>query len=110
MAQKKKKMTIEDLAGATQKGFVKMEKRFEYLAGAIEDLAGMTQRGFIELDNKLSTKIDKVANDLANLAETNASEHLDIKLRLDNTAHRSEMVELEKRVDGLEKKTGIKAK
>jgi polyhydroxyalkanoate synthesis regulator phasin len=78
----------------------------------IDDLAMMTKRGFDELGEKLGEKIDelgeRVKEGFGVVSENNAREHDDIKLRLDNVAYRFELVELQKRVDALEKKTGIK--
>ena len=53
-------------------------------------------------------KIDIVENNLRVLTENNTREHEEIRLRLDNVAYRFELVELQKRVEILEKKTGIK--
>jgi len=64
------------------------------------DLAGMVQRGFVSVDERFN-KVDKAF-------EVNTREHEAISLRLDNVAYRFELVELQKRVDFLEKKTGIK--
>jgi len=77
----------------------------------MEDLAGMLQRGFVSMDEKFH-KVDEGFNEvnknLRILSENNAREHEDIKLRLDNVAYRFELVELQKRVEILEKKTGVK--
>jgi len=78
----------------------------------IDDLAMMTKRGFDELGEKLGEKIDELGGRVKEgfrvVSENNAREHDEIKLRLDNVAYRFELVELQKRADALEKKTGIK--
>lgn len=77
----------------------------------MEDLAGMVQRGFGSMDekfNKTDERFDKVENNLRIISENNTREHKAIMLRLDNVAYRFELVELQKRVELLEKKTGIK--
>ena len=86
----------------------------------MEDLAGMVQRGFGSMDDKfhkidecfdgIGERFNEVENNLRIFSENNTREHEDIKLRLGNVAHRFELVELEKRVDVLEKKTGVKNK
>jgi len=76
----------------------------------MEDLAGMVQRGFSGLEDKMAMKADtnRIENNLKILSENNTREHKDIKLRLDNVAYRFELVELQKRVEVLEKKAGMK--
>lgn len=77
----------------------------------MEDLAGMVQRGFGSMDDrffKVDEGFNEVNKNLHILSENNAKEHEDIKLRLDNVAYRFELVELQKRVEVLEKKTGVK--
>lgn len=74
----------------------------------IDTLAGMMKRGFDDLGNKLGGQIMTVANRLKVFREENAREHEAIMLRLDNVAYRFELVELQKRVEFLEKKAGIK--
>lgn len=70
----------------------------------IDDLARMTKDGFDELGGK----IDKLSEQVRVGFGNNAREHEDMKLRLDNVADRFEVVDLQKRVDVLEKKAGIK--
>lgn len=70
----------------------------------IDDLARMTKDGFDELGGK----IDKLSEQVRAGFGNNAREHEDMKLRLDNVADRFEVVDLQKRVDVLEKKAGIK--
>jgi len=77
------------------------------------DLAGMVQRGFAEMAKKadldiVGNELGSVKSNLKILSENNTREHEEIKMRLDNVVYRFELVELQKRVDVLEKKTGIK--
>lgn len=74
----------------------------------VDDLAMMTKRGFDELGGKISELSEQVKEGFRISSENNAREHEDIKLRLDNVAYRFELVELQKRVEVLEKKTGVK--
>ncbi len=67
----------------------------------MDELAGMMKRGFDELGNKLGGQIRV-------LGENNERAHEEIKLKLDNVAYRFELVELQRRVDALESKVGIK--
>ena len=67
----------------------------------IDTLAGMMKRGFDDLGNKLGGQIRI-------LGQNNERAHEEIMLRLDNVAYRFELVELQKRVEFLEKKAGIK--
>lgn len=99
----KKKMTIEDLAGITRKGFEKADKQFERLDRKtdkkINELARMTAKGFANVDKRLGQMQEGLE-----LLEAGQEE---IKLRLDNVAYRFELKELEQRVFILEKKTGV---
>ncbi|MBU2037322.1 hypothetical protein KJ866_03965 [Patescibacteria group bacterium] len=74
----------------------------------IDDLAIMTKRGFDEVGENMKQGFSAVNNNIRILSENNAREHEDIKLRLDNVAYRFELVELQKRVEVLEKRTGVK--
>ncbi len=122
---KNKKITVDDLAGMISAGTRETKsfvgKEIEGLAGMIsagtretkkfvgkeiEDLAGMVQRGFDETAKKVD--VVNLGNNLRILSENNASEHEDIKLRLDNVAYRFELVELQRRVEVLEKKMQVK--
>ena len=72
-----------------------------------DDLAGMVQRGFIETNKNIKTIQDNVSilkDDTAILKDGQEQ----IKLRLDNVPYRFELVELQKRVQFLEKKLGVK--
>lgn len=80
----------------------------------IDDLAIMVKKGFDEVNSKIDSvktelKEFKEVNrlDHEEMKETNRLEHEEIKLRLDNGAHRFELVELQKRVQILEKRAGI---
>lgn len=74
----------------------------------IDSLAIMTKRGFDEVGENIKQGFETVTNNIRIFSENNAREHEDIKLRLDNVAYRFELVELQKRVEILEKKTDIK--
>lgn len=81
---KKKKITLENLVALTQKGFLELGEKIDGVEGQIE-------------------KMGKRMNNLEDGQE-------EIKLRLDNVAYRFELVELQKRIDLLEKKVLPKAK
>lgn len=70
----------------------------------LDDLAGMVAQGFSDMDSKFDKKFTDFDKKLSTLEE--GQEH--IKLKLDNVAYRFELVELQKRVDLLEKHIGIK--
>lgn len=80
----------------------------------INDLAGMVKRGFDEVGENIKKGFDELGNKLGGqirvLSENNERAHEEIKLRLDNVAYRFELVELQKRVDVLEKKVGVRHK
>ena len=65
----------------------------------IDDLAVMVKGGFDAMDGRF----DKMENRLDGLEQGQE----DIKLRLDNVAYRFELVELQRRVELVEKKVGI---
>ena len=69
----------------------------------IDDLAEMVARGF----ENTATKADIVRIEKHLGALEDGQEQ--IKLKLDNVAYRFELVELQRRVDILEKKAGIKS-
>ena len=82
----------------------------------IEDLASMVARGFENtstksdikrLEDKFSSLITKVSLLVAKLSWLERGQE-DIKLKLDNVAYRFELVELQRRVELLEKKVGAK--
>jgi len=74
----------------------------------IDELAMMTKRGFDEVGEGMKQGFATVNNNIHILSENNTREHEDIKLRLDNVAYRFELVELQKRVEVLEKRAGVK--
>ena len=82
----------------------------------IDDLASMVARGFENtstksdikrLEDKFSSLITKVSLLVAKLSWLERGQE-DIKLKLDNVAYRFELVELQRRVELLEKKVGAK--
>ncbi len=87
----------------------------------IDDLAIMVKNGFDEVNSKIDSvkfelgaeiggvksELGEVKAELKEFKEENRREHEEIKLRLDNTAHRFELVELGNRVQVLEKRAGI---
>ncbi len=90
MKNKAKKITIDDLAMMTKHGF--------------DDVGESIRLGFGEVNKKL----EETNNNIRVLSENNTREHEEIKMRLDNVAYRFELVELQKRVEILEKKAGVK--
>lgn len=68
----------------------------------LDDLAGMVSEGFSGVEERFNS----VEDQLKDLDEG----HSQIKLRLDNVAYRFELVELQKRVEHLEHKAGIRYK
>jgi len=73
---------------------------------SINDLAIMVNRGFNSVTENMGKRFDSVEKQLNNLEQGQEA----IRLRLDNVAYRFELVELQKRVDVLEKKVGVKSK
>jgi predicted nucleic acid-binding Zn-ribbon protein len=88
-AVKKKNVTLDDLAGMVAKGFEGVNKQFEGVEGR-----------FKGIDNQFKG----VNQRLAALEEGQEQ----IKLKLDNVAYRFELIELQKRVERLEAKSGIR--
>jgi len=70
----------------------------------IEDLAGMVAKGFDEA----KTNLDQFRGEVGKRFDVLEDSQEQIKLKLDNVAYRFELVELQRRVDILEKKAGIK--
>ena len=89
---KNKKITVDDLAEMTKRGF-------DELGGKMDKLGEQITKGF-----------EQVSNSVRILSESNAREHETIFLRLGNVAHTFELAELERRVEVLEKKVGVKGK
>src|SRR4030042_5397689 len=76
----------------------------------MNDLAVMVKNGFDETGEKIEGIEKGLKKEIKSIGETNAREHEAIMLRLDNVAYRFELVELQKRVDVLEKKVGVRHK
>jgi len=70
----------------------------------IDDLAAMTQRGFTEINKTVKEGFEKVNKDTKSLQDGQEQ----IRLRLDNVPYRFEFIELQKRVQFIEKKMGIR--
>ena len=65
-----------------------------------DDLAMMIGKGFEHVDKRL----DSLEQEHKEMKRENALEHDEIKTRLDNVAYRFELVELQKRVEILERR------
>lgn len=65
----------------------------------IDDLAIMIGKGFSHVDKRFE-QVDKRLSSLGEGQE-------DIKMKLDNVAYRFELVELQKRVEILERRVGV---
>ena len=70
----------------------------------INDLAVMINNGFNEIKESNVRDHKEIGKRLNSLEQGQE----DIKIRLDNVAYRFELVELQKRVEVLEKRNGIK--
>ena len=70
----------------------------------IDDLAVMINSGFNEIKESNAQEHKEMGRKLNSLEQGQE----DIKVRLDNVAYRFELVELQKRVEVLEKRNGIK--
>jgi len=112
--KKKKETTIGDLskkidvlAVSMEKGFKladeKMEAGFkrsdERLEAVINNLALMTAKGFEHMDERMNS-LEQGQEDII---RSNTREHEEMKLRQDEVPYRFEFVELEKRVEVLER-------
>lgn len=73
----------------------------------LDDVAGMVQRGFQEMNGRFG-EVDKRLDGLEGRMGTLEKGQEEIKLRLDNVAYRFELVELQRRVEILEKRVGAK--
>ena len=91
---KEKNISINDLATATNG----LTKNVNKIATSLDDLARMVKEGFDEMSGTMKAGFDKVDNRLTALEKGQE----DIKLRLDNVAHRFELVEVLKRLKTLE--------
>lgn len=96
LKNKKSKTTIDDLAKAIDNLAAMTKREFDKVGGKFDETEGR----FDEMEGRFN----KMEGKLDNLIETNAQEHEEIKLRLDNVAYRFELVELQKRVEVLEEK------
>ena len=80
----------------------------------IDDLATAVKIGFDEVGKNIGALITKNTNEIKDEMSKGFKKVDDrleaVELRLDNVAYRFELVELEKRVDLLEKVTGVKSK
>ena len=76
----------------------------------MNDLAITVKNGFDEMGEKIQGVEGGLRKEIKSLSEANAREHEAIMLRLDNVAYRFELVELQKRVETLEKKVGVRHK
>jgi len=88
---KLKNITLDDLAGMVATGFERVDERFESMENRIFGVEG----GMQGISHRLQRLEDGQEQ---------------ILLRLDNTAHRFEVVALEKRVSHLEKKAGARSR
>lgn len=70
-----------------------LSKKADNLTSTVDSLDMITKNGFEQVDKRLGS-----------FEKSNAREHEEIKVRLDNVAYRFELAELEKRVEILEKK------
>jgi len=66
----------------------------------IDELATVVKAGFDSMDGRINTVENKI--------DSLERGHEEIKLKLDNVAYRFEIVELQRRVEILEKKIGLK--
>ena len=73
----------------------------------LDDLAVMVKDGFDQVDKRFD-QVDKQFNHLEKVVDTLEKGQEEIKLRLDNVAYCFELVELQKRVEILEKKISFK--
>lgn len=76
----------------------------------IEELARMIARGFGEVKSEISDvkgEVNNLRNEFSAFRKQNEREHLELRLRQDNVAHRFELQELEERVTNLEKKARL---
>lgn len=87
---KNKKITIDDLAGMTKRGF--------------DELGKIIGDGFSGIQKGMEQKFEALNKNISILSENNAREHETIFLCLGNVAHKFELDDLEKRVEVLEKK------
>lgn len=70
----------------------------------IDDLALMIGKGFEEMGERIEFLRNENTQEHKEMIASNARDHEDMALRLDNVAYRFELVELKKRVEILEEK------
>jgi len=75
-----------------------------------EILARIINKGFDGVTSQMAKKadVDVRFDRIEKRMDTLEQGHEEIKLRLDNVAYRFELVELQRRVEILEKRTGVK--
>ena len=71
-----------------------------------QNLARMVKKGFDHVDSRFN-KVDKKFDTMNNRLDILEQGQEDIKLRLDNVAHRFELQELQKRLERVELKLGL---
>ena len=72
-----------------------------------QNLARMVKKGFDHVDSRFN-KVDKKFNTINNRLDILEQGQEDIKLRLDNVAYRFELKDLEKRLEKIELKLGLR--
>jgi len=100
----KKEKTINDLAVSMEKGFKRADERLE---STTNNLALMIGKGFEDMSERIESLRKENAQEHKEMIASNARDHEDMALRLDNVAYRFELVELKKRVEVLEKKAKV---
>lgn len=107
MATKKKKITLEDLALFIKESEKRIIKEIDTkIDTKIDGLAAITKRGFDGVDerfNKVDKRLDSLEQGQEDIIRSNTREHEELKLRQDEVPYRFEFVELEKRVEVLER-------
>jgi len=103
--KKKKETTINDLSKKIDSLALSMERGFKRADEKME-------RGFKRADERLETAIDNLAiivgkgfDHADNRMDSLEQGQDDIKMRLDNVAYRFELVDLQKRVEVLERRS-----
>ena len=81
-----------------------LKKKKQTKKTTIDDLAMMIGRGFNETGERIETLREENALEHGKMKRENTLEHDEMKTRLDNVAYRFELVELQKRVEILERR------
>ena len=116
MKNANKKITMDDLAAMVKLGFDETGEKFEEIkdeiSGIKTEIGGLkTEIGGLKTEaGGLKKEMGGLKTKVENLREANAQEHQATRSRLDNVAHRFELVNLEKRVDILERKVDARRK